>query len=120
LPAFLACDRNDKTGLAGALMPLAEGGDPRAQAWVAYLLGAGSGGSFDLRVQHNLQHSARWYAKAAEQGLPSAMYDYGVVLEHGMGVPVDVAAARRWYEKAAAEGFERADEALATVGSAQP
>src|SRR3954449_11161248 len=30
------------------------------------------------------------------QGLPSAMYDYGVILEHGMGVPVDETAGKQW------------------------
>lgn len=115
LPAFLACNRGDATGLAGALVPLAEGGNARAQAWLGYLMagGAGTGGGYDLRVQPNLQQAARWYAKAAERGLASALYDFGVVLEHGMGVPVDEAGARGWYERAAEQGHEPAKKALA-------
>jgi TPR repeat protein len=107
LPAFLACNSRDATGLAGALIPLAEAGNPRAQAWLAYLLvgGADTSGGYDFRARANPQRAARWYAKAAEQGLPSAMHDYGVLLEHGLGVPVDEAAARGWHAKAAERGF---------------
>jgi TPR repeat protein len=117
LPAFLACNRGDADGLAGALLPLARAGHARAQAWVGYIMvgGPGTGGGYDLRVRSNIQRAARWYAKAAEQGLASAMYDYGVILEHGMGVPVDAAGARAWYEKAATQGYAPAREALAML-----
>jgi uncharacterized protein len=122
LPAFLACNRNDGDGLAEALLPLAEAGNARAEAWVAYLMeaGAGTGGGYDLRAQPNPQRAARWYAKAAAQGLPSAMYDYGVILEHGMGVPVDETAAKQWYARAAGRSLRGAEEALAGVGTTQP
>jgi TPR repeat protein len=97
-------------------------GHARAVAWVGYLLaaGPGTGGAFNLEVRPNAQRAARWYAKAAQQGLPSAMYDYGVVLEHGMGIPVDEAAARQWYQKAAEKGFPAAAEALMARGRARP
>jgi TPR repeat protein len=75
--------------------------------------GAGTGGGYDLRVRPNPQRAAGWYAKAAGQGLPSAMYDYGLVLQYGIGVPVDEAGARAWWQKAAAQGFQRAKDALA-------
>lgn len=110
LPAFLACNRGDGTGLAAAIVPLAEAGNARAQAWLAYLLAGGPGitGGYDLRARANAQKAARWYRKAAEQGLPSAMHDYAVLLEHGLGVPVDEAAAAQWHAKAEAAGFPRA------------
>lgn len=117
LPAFLACNRGDADGLAAALLPLAQAGNARAQAWVGYLMagGPGTGGSHDLRVRPNMQRAARWYRQAAEQGLVSAMYDYGVLLEHGMGVPADEASAKVWYAKAADRGYEPARKALAAL-----
>ena len=48
------------------------------------------------------------------------MFDYGVLLEHGMGVPVGQAKAKEWYLKAADAGFPGAKEAAAAVGAAQP
>jgi TPR repeat protein len=48
------------------------------------------------------------------------MYDYGVVLEHGMGIPVDEAAATQWYQKAVEKGSPAAAEALTARGRAQP
>jgi TPR repeat protein len=107
LPAFLACNRGDSGGLAAALLPLAAAGDARAEAWVGYLLtGAAGGGGFDLMMRPNMQRAAAWYAKAAAQGLPSAMYDYSVLLAAGAGLPADAAAAKQWAEKASAAGFK--------------
>lgn len=122
IAAYLACNRGDATGLAAALVPLAAAGDASAQAWVAYIMagGAGTGGGYDLRVRPNMQRAARWYARAAEQSLPSAMFDYGVLLEHGVGVPIDRAAAKLWYEKAAGQGFPAAQDALASFGADEP
>ncbi len=122
LPVFLACNRGDDQGVVSAVVGLAKAGNARAEAWLGYLLeaGAGSGGTFDLEVRPNAQRAARWYAKAARQGLPSAMYDYGAILDYGIGVPVDGAAAKGWYAKAAEAGFPGAKEALAAVGGSQP
>ena len=121
LPVFLACNRGDSEGLAAALLPLAEGGNARAEAWVGYLMASGAGGSsFNPALRPNAQRAARWYAKAADQHLPSAMFDLGVLLEHGLGVPLDQAKAKSWYLKAADAGFPGAKEAAAAVGTAQP
>jgi TPR repeat protein len=109
LPAFLACNRGDLGAVGAALLPLAASGDARAQAWLAYLLTGADGGGFDLMLRPNLQRAAGWYAKAAAQGLPSAMHDYAVLLAHGAGVPLDEAAAKQWADKAAAAGFKAAE-----------
>ena len=61
-------------------------------------------------LRPNLQRAAGWYAKAAGQGLPSAMHDYAVLLAHGAGVPLDPDAAKQWADKAAAAGFKAAQQ----------
>ena len=48
------------------------------------------------------------------------MFDYGVLLEHGMGVALDDDAAKQWYAMAAAAGIAGAKDAAAKVGTAPP
>jgi TPR repeat protein len=45
-----------------------------------------------------------WYQKAAAGGLPEAMFNYGVCLDQGIGIPQNHFAAYEWYKKAAEKG----------------
>jgi hypothetical protein len=48
----------------------------------------------------------------AEQGLPLAQYNLGVMYYNGQGVPKDYAEAAKWYRKAAEQGFAEAQTNL--------
>ena len=48
-------------------------------------------------VPQDYAEAARWYRKAAEQGLAEAQYDLGGMYDIGAGVPHDDADAFRWY-----------------------
>src|SRR3989337_314459 len=41
----------------------------------------------------------------AEQGLPEAQFNLGLMYDKGQGVPKDYAEAVKWYRKAAEQGF---------------
>ena len=55
-------------------------------------------------VPQNYVQAARWYRKAAEQGLAAAQYNLGVMYAEGNGVPQDYAEAVKWNSRAAEQG----------------
>ena len=56
--------------------------------------------------------AARWSAKAAEQGLPAAQYDYAVMLLQGRGLKVDEGKAVTYLQAAADKGVAGAQNRL--------
>lgn len=52
----------------------------------------------------DLPLSAKWFRKAADQGDPSGMFEYGYILKHGIGLVQDLNASLVWYLKAADAG----------------
>lgn len=46
-----------------------------------------------------------WYEKAAEQGMPEAQYQCGVIYEKGTAMRLDKSRALYWYKKAAEQGY---------------
>ena len=48
----------------------------------------------------------------AEQGLPEAQVNLGLMYDRGQGVPQDFAEALKWYRKAAEQGFAEAQTNL--------
>ena len=62
----------------------------------------------------DLPAAREWYAKAAAQGVPEALYNLGAMLEAGTGGPRDAVAAAEHYRKAAYNGL---DEAFAALGA---
>src|SRR5262249_9700573 len=100
-----------KTDYAKALRlarPLAEAGDPRAQAVLrsAYFP--------RRRVPQNDSEAAQGVrpaprkGKAADKGHAAARFTLGVMYGEGRGVPQDYAEAARWYRRAAAQGDAQA------------
>ena len=72
--------------------PLAEGGHEKAQYSLGKLLENGGG-----PVQQDAAGAAKWYQRAADQGLSAAQNNLGLMYAQGRGVPRDVArAARLW------------------------
>lgn len=58
-------------------------------------------------VRRNYREAARWFRKAAEQGLAMAQYNLGYLHAYGRGVPKDENAAIDWYSRAANQGLAR-------------
>ena len=82
--------------------PLAEDGNPRAEAIVglAYYRGRG--------VTHDDAEAAKWLRRAADKGDASARFTLGVMYGEGRGVPQDFAEAAHWYQLAAEQGDAQA------------
>ena len=120
------------------IIPLAEGGDARAQSNLSTIFDRGFGVEPDPEkahewaqlaaqqgfvpamynlavmygqgrgVEQNQQEAVRWLTQAAEQEYAPAMYYLGILYTAGEGVEKDDAAAFSWYSAAARKGVGRA------------
>jgi TPR repeat protein len=80
-------------------MGLLEKAAGQGHAYAMYALG----GIHDVRKEH--EQAVAWFTKAAEAGLPEAMFDLGCCLNMGEGVAApDPLAAMDWYRRAADAG----------------
>jgi uncharacterized protein len=85
-----AMARQDYAAAVAILSPLAQNGDPAAQAYMGYLYTVGRG------VPQDYTQAAIWYRRAAEQGHSGAQYELGLLYDKGQGVPVNVIQAEKW------------------------
>ncbi len=69
----------------------------------------------DHAVTKDYGKAARYLKKAAESGMPDAQNSFGVMLESGLGVPMDERAAREWFRKAALMGNIKAQGNLGRI-----
>ena len=110
-----AMARQDYAAAVAILSPLAQNGDPAAQAYLGYLYAIGRG------VPQNYTQAAIWYRRGAEQGHSGAQYELGLLYDKGHGVPVNVIQAEKWLilataasPKAAADDRTRMRDAVRT------
>jgi Sel1 repeat len=96
--AEAAFQKGDYAKALKLAQPLADAGDPRAEAIIglAYYRGRGA--------PHDDAEAAKWLKPAAEKGNAVAGYTLGVMYGEGRGVPQDFAEAARWYRAAAERG----------------
>jgi len=67
-------------------------------------------------VRKDYEHAAQWATKSAETGLPSAMFNLGVLLEKGeVRAAPDYSAAVDWYTRAADAGVWAAANNLSNM-----
>jgi TPR repeat protein len=85
-----AMARQDYATAVAILSPLAQNGDPAAQAYLGYLYTLGRG------VPQDYTQAAIWYRRAADQGHSGAQYELGLLYDKGLGVPVNVIQAEKW------------------------
>ena len=57
-----------------------------------------------ISVKKDLAEAAKWYRKAATQGVAKSQFALGLIYEKGKGVKKDLAEAAKWYGEAAAQG----------------
>ncbi len=100
-----ALARHDDLAAARIIVPLAKGGDARAQTLLGYMFANGRG------LPQNLVESAYWYRCASEQGNATAQYMLGLMYDKGQGLPQDYVLAYKWLNLAVsrAAGRERQD-----------
>jgi len=107
--------RQDYLVAARDLAPIAQRGNPEAQAYMGFLYATGRG------VPQDYTQAAIWYRRAADQGHSGAQYELGLLYDKGQGVPVNVIQAEKWLilataaaPKAAAEDRTRMRDAVGT------
>ena len=88
--AASAHERGDDAAAVGLLLPLAEGGDGRAQFALGYIYDTANG------IPQDDAAAAKWYRKAADQGVAGAQYNLGAMYADGHGVPRDYVEAYKW------------------------
>jgi uncharacterized protein len=110
-----AMARQDYAAAVAILSPLAQNGNPAAQAYLGYLYAIGRG------VPQDYTQAALWYRRAAEQGHSGAQYELGLLYDKGQGVPQNVIQAEKWLilaaaaaPKAAADDHVRMRDAVRT------
>jgi hypothetical protein len=107
-----AFDRQDYQQASQIFIPLAEHGEPSAQAYLGFMFETGRG------VPQNYTEAAMWYRRAAEQGDSLAQYSLGLLYDRGQGVPRDVVEASKWLNLSTAAAPRRAREARARIRDA--
>jgi uncharacterized protein len=107
-----AVNRQDYQRASQVFIPLAERGNPSAQAYLGFMFETGRG------VPQNYTEAAMWYRRAAEQGDSHAQYSLGLLYDHGQGVPRDVVEASKWLNLSTAGAPRKAREARARIRDA--
>jgi localization factor PodJL len=88
---------------------MAKAGDTKAQHDLGMLHLAGR------FVKKDSTEAAKWFERAAVQGLANAQFNLGVLYERGEGVAQNDRLAFFWYQSAADQGLARAQHNLATA-----
>lgn len=107
-----ALDRQDYQRASRIFIPLAEHGNPSAQAYLGFLFETGRG------VPQNYTEAAMWYRRAAEQGDSVAQYSLGLLYDRGQGVPRDIVEAGKWLNLSTAAAPPKAREARQRIRDA--
>ncbi|KAK9456391.1 hypothetical protein V1511DRAFT_457706 [Dipodascopsis uninucleata] len=71
-------------------------------------------------LERSEEEAYEWARKAAENGLPKAMFAVGHFCETGVGTQRDLLEANMWYHKAAECGDDRAAARLKTLNERDP
>ena len=100
-----AFNRQDYASASQIFIPLAEQGEPSAQAYLGFMFETGRG------VPQNYTEAAMWYRRAAEQGDSLAQYSLGLLYDRGFGVPQDIVEAGKWLNLSTAAAPRGAREA---------
>jgi TPR repeat protein len=107
-----AFNRQEYLLAAQNFFPLAERGDPAAQAYLGFMFETGRG------VPQNYTEAAMWYRRSAEQGDSLAQYSLGLLYDKGQGVPKDIVEANKWLNLSTAASPRGAREARARLRDA--
>jgi TPR repeat protein len=96
--AHAAFQKGDYATALQMVQPLAEAGDPHAEALLGQMYYRGRGVAQDDR------EAATWFRRAADQGDTTGQFFLGGMYSEGRGVPQDYQESAKWYERAAVQG----------------
>jgi TPR repeat protein len=102
---------NSEEGSAPLYRRLADAGNSRAMAALAWMYERGSGG-----LPKDDAEAVKWYRKGADAGNAGAMNNLAIMYSRGHGgLPQDDTEAAKWYRKGADAGSRRAMAGLGTM-----
>jgi TPR repeat protein len=104
-----AYDRHDYATALRIFQPLAQQGDPKAQADIGLMYHNGKG------VTQNFAEAIKWYRQAAEAGNSAAQFNLANMYYAGQGAGQNYAEAIKWFGKAAAQGNADATNNLGAI-----
>jgi TPR repeat protein len=107
--ASTAFQQGDYSTALSEYHALAEGGDPKAQNNLGTMYDLGQG------APQNHKEAAKWFRKAALQGLAGAQFNLGWMYWKGQGVVQDYVQAHMWFNIAGANGDEDAIESRDSI-----
>jgi uncharacterized protein len=93
--------RQDYAAAVAIFGPLAERGDPRAEAYLGFMYANGYG------VPQNYIEAAAWLRAASERGDATAQFWLGLMYDKGQGVPQNYVEAYKWLDLAVARASGR-------------
>jgi TPR repeat protein len=100
---------HDYATALGIIRPLAERGDAVAQYELGDMYYVGTG------VPQAAAEAAKWYQRAALQGLPAAQHMLALSYEYGTGVVTNPAEGLKWLRRAADQGYGASQHRLAEM-----
>lgn len=104
-------DSGDYKNALKTFLPLAIYGDKRAQYQMGKIYYYDRPG-----IDKNYDVSFQWFKKSANQNLPEALHNLGVMYKKGQGVKPDKDMANFCYTKAAKQGYIPSQLALTAAG----
>ncbi len=107
--AMAALARHEYRAALQIIEPLAQKGDPNAQALLGQCHALGQGVAVDAA------QAVQWYRRAAVQGHVAAQTNLGLAYDTGQGIEQDQTQAVRWFSLAAAQGDAVAQTNLALM-----
>ena len=85
-------------------------GNAEAQSYLGLLYISGEEG-----IEKDSAEAAKWFRKAAEQGVAGAQFNLALMYASGDGVPANSAEAARWCRMAAEQGLTAAQDRLGAM-----
>ena len=67
-------------------------------------------------VPQDFKEAAKWYRKAAEQGVAPSQYNLGLMYANGQGVERNFVISYAWWNIAATSGYQNAQKSLSQLG----
>ena len=105
-----AYERGDYAAAERSWRPLAEAGDKTATIGLANLYWTGRAATpGDSGREAAYREAAKWYRKAAEQGVADAQLRLGDMYRNGLGIAIDLGEAAGWFRRASDLGSKDAD-----------
>lgn len=99
---YIAYESGDFEIARQALLPIAEGGDPKAQTYLGAI----------YQIEHDYTEAIKHYTAAARQNYAPAQYSLGLMLHAGTGTEKNLTQAYGWFDLAMRQGHSKAQNQI--------